>query len=60
MIHTIFTRMKKEEPKPEEGKEVSTFNLSAMMISTTNIVNANDSTVFNNEKTGTSRRISKG
>ena len=50
--------MKKEEPKPEEGKEVSTFNLSAMM--TTNIVNANDSTVFNNEKTGTSRRISKG
>ena len=32
--------MKKEEPKPEDGKEVSTFNLSVMMpgISTTNIV----------------------
>ena len=23
--------MKKEEPKPEDGKEVSTFNLSVMM-----------------------------
>ena len=34
--------MKKEEPKPEDGKEVSTFNLSVMMPgkakSTTNIV----------------------
>ena len=47
--------MKKEEPKPEDGKEVSTFNLSVMMPEIHNqhcIVT--DLTVFDDDKTGSS------
>ena len=55
MIRTIFTRMKKEEPKSEEGKEVSTFNLSVMMsnLQPTRCI-VTDLTVFDNGKTGSS------
>ena len=49
--------MKKEEPKPEDGKEVSTFNLSVMMpgkaIYNQNCI-VNYLTVFDNDKTGSS------
>ena len=49
--------MKKEEPKPEDGKEVSTFNLSVMMPSI-KIYNqrciVTDLTVFDDDKTGSS------
>ena len=48
--------MKKEEPKPEYGKKVSTFNLSVMM--PRKIYNQHcivtDLTVFDNDKTGSS------
>ena len=50
--------MKKEEPKPEDGKEVSTFNLSVMMPGILTIYNqhciVNYLTVFDNDKTGSS------
>ena len=53
--------MKKEEPKPEDGKEVSTFNLSVMIPGKAialEIYNQHcivtDLTVFDNDKTGSS------
>ena len=46
--------MKKEEPKPEDGKEVSTFNLSVMMKIYNQHCIVTDLTVFDNDKTGSS------
>ena len=51
--------MKKEEPKPEDGKEVSTFNLSLMIPGKAlEIYNQHcivtDLPVFDNDKTGSS------